>query len=148
MELRGIRGAILEHKGLAIAVHFRRAADPVETEHLAAPVIGKVADECQLAVIPGRMILELKPPGAGDKGAAVRRVIDDRGLTAALFAGDDVGDLPAFAALDGLDPAIRVAVASPESPPELSALADIVLGSPSEFIELLRKIAQPLRTVR
>ena len=100
--LRGVRGAILERKGLALAVHFRRASDPVETERLASPLVIEAAAEAGLAIVPGRRILEVRPVEGGDKGDAVRRAIDEHGLRAAMFGGDDVGDLPAFAALDGL----------------------------------------------
>lgn len=138
--LRGVRGAVLEHKGLALAVHFRRASDPAEAERLAAPVVMEAAAQQGLDVVPGRRILELKPPGGGDKGDAVRGMIDENGLRAAIFAGDDVGDMPAFAALDELEVAIRVAVASEESPPALLDRADLVVASPEELLTLLRRL--------
>lgn len=39
--LRGVRGAVLERKGLALAVHFRRARDPEEAERLASPLVDR-----------------------------------------------------------------------------------------------------------
>jgi trehalose 6-phosphate phosphatase len=138
--LRGVRGAILERKGLALAVHFRRARDPVEAERIAAPLVVEAASDAGLAVVPGRRILEVRPMEGGDKGNAVHRVIDERGLTAALAGGDDVGDLPAFAALDGLEAAVRVAVASAEAPAALTERADLIVGSPQEFVGLLRHL--------
>ncbi len=139
--LRGVRGALLERKGLALAVHFRRAADPDEAERVASPLIAEAAEAAGLVVVPGRRILEVRPPGGGDKGDAVRRLIEEGRLTAGLMAGDDVGDLPAFAALDGLEVAVRVAVASHESPPALTERADVVVGSPQEFVALLRRLS-------
>lgn len=138
--LRGMRGVMVEHKGLAIAVHFRRAPNPEEAEMIAAPIVGEVAVTHTLSVMPGRKVLELKPPAAGNKGDAVRRLIATYGLRAALFAGDDVGDLPAFAALDGLEVSIRVAVASAESPPELTELADLVVSGPEEVMTMLKRL--------
>ena len=44
-----------------------------------------------------RMAVELRPPVAIDKGTAVDALID--GFAVGAFAGDDTGDLPAFAAL-------------------------------------------------
>jgi len=44
------------------------------------------------------------------------------------------------AALDGLEVAVRVAVASDESPPLLVEAADIVVGSTDEFLGVLRKL--------
>jgi trehalose 6-phosphate phosphatase len=139
--LRGVRGAILERKGLALAVHFRRAADPIEAERLATPLVIAVATDAGLEIVPGRAILEVRPAEGGHKGDAVRRIVDERKLRAALFGGDDVGDLPAFAALDGLQPGIRVAVASAESPSALVERADLVVSSPLEFVRLLRSLA-------
>lgn len=139
--LRGIRGAALERKGLALAVHFRRASDPVEAERIASPLVVQAAAEAGLAVVPGRRILEVRPMEGGDKGDAVRRVIAEHGLRAGMVAGDDVGDLPAFGALEGLRVAVRVAVASAESPTALTERADVVVGSPHEFVGLLRRLA-------
>ena len=141
VSLRGIRGAILERKGLALAVHFRRATDPDETERIASPLVVEAAAEAGLAVVPGRRILEVRPVEGGNKGDAVRRVIDEHDLRAGLFGGDDVGDLPAFAALDGLEVAIRVAVASAESPAALTERADLIVGTPNAFVGLLRRLA-------
>jgi trehalose 6-phosphate phosphatase len=136
-QLAGVPGAILEHKGLALAVHFRRAADPEEAEALSAPIVERVARDQRLEVIPGRLILEVRPRAGGDKGDAVRGLIRRYGLKAALFAGDDVGDLPAFHALDGLDPAVRIAVQSEESPEALIERADLVVDGPASLLSLL-----------
>ena len=138
--LHGVRGAILERKGVALAVHFRRAPDPVEAERVASPLVVEAAANAGLAVVPGRRILEVRPMEGGDKGNAVQRLIDEHGLRAAMFGGDDVGDLPAFAALDALPTALRVAIVSPEAPAALTERADLVVGSPKEFVALLRRL--------
>jgi trehalose 6-phosphate phosphatase len=139
--LRGIRGVALERKGAALAVHFRRAADPAEAERLAAPLVEAAARAEGLAVVPGRRILELRPPEGGDKGRAVRRIVRAEGLRAALVAGDDVGDLAAFEAVAELEVAVRVAVASPEAPAELLERADLVVEGPADLVSLLRGLA-------
>ena len=58
----------------------------------------------------------------------------------ALAAGDDTTDLDSFAALDGLEVAVRIAVASPEAPQALLDAADLVVGSPEEFLTVLRRL--------
>jgi trehalose-6-phosphatase len=88
----------------------------------------------------GRKVLEVLPPLAGDKGTAVAQLATEHGLRQALVAGDDTTDLDAFRAVDSLDVAVRVAVASAESPAALRETADIVVQSPAEFLELLRKL--------
>jgi trehalose-6-phosphatase len=70
----------------------------------------------------------------------VTRLLEQRGLARALYAGDDTTDLDAFAALEDLELGIRVAVASAEGPPDLTAKADIVLPAQSAVIGLLRAL--------
>jgi trehalose 6-phosphate phosphatase len=70
----------------------------------------------------------------------VRALLKDRGLRRALYAGDDTTDLDAFRGLDGLEVAVRVAVASAEAPPGLREAADVVVASPAKLLELLRRL--------
>ncbi len=88
----------------------------------------------------GRKLLEVLPPLAANKGTAVHQLLADAGLRRALVAGDDTTDLDAFHALDGLELAVRVAVAADESPPELRDAADVVVGSTDELLGLLRTL--------
>jgi trehalose 6-phosphate phosphatase len=85
-------------------------------------------------------VLELRPPVEADKGTAVRALLAERGLRRALYAGDDTTDLDAFRGLDGLEVAVRVAVASTEGPAELREAADVVVASPHELLELLKTL--------
>jgi trehalose 6-phosphate phosphatase len=145
-ELADEQGVFIEHKGLAVSVHFRRARDKDTALERAIPIVDRVANEEGLAsVTRGRMVLEISPPVHVNKGDVVRRVIDEKGLAGALVVGDDMGDLPTFSAINGLDLAIRVAVASDESPPELIAVADHVIGSPHELMDLLRSLVDASR---
>jgi trehalose 6-phosphate phosphatase len=88
----------------------------------------------------GRKVLEVLPPVGSHKGTAVRRLLEERGLQRALAAGDDTTDLDSFAALDGLEVAVRVAVTSAEVPSALLEAADLVLDSTEEFLALLRRL--------
>ena len=128
-----------EDKRLTGSFHYRTAADEAAARHALERVAERARDA---GLVPrwGRKVLELRPPLAADKGTAVRRLLDERGLRRALYAGDDTTDLDAFAALDGLELAIRVAVASDEGPPELREAADLVVDGPAEFVELLRRL--------
>jgi len=129
----------IEVKGLAVAFHFRGHAD----EAAAVRRLDEIAETavCQgLMARYGRKILEVLPPVGSHKGTAVRRLLEERRLRRALAAGDDTTDIDSFAALDGLEVAVRVAVASEESPPLLVESADIVVGSTDEFRTLLRSL--------
>ena len=129
----------LEDKGLTVAFHWREAPDEDEARR-ELEVIAARAAETGLEARWGRKVLELRPPVEADKGTAVRALLAERGLERALYAGDDTTDLDGFAALDGLEAAVRVAIASPEGPTELGERADIVLGSPAAFVDLLRQL--------
>ena len=129
----------IEVKGLAVAFHFRGHDD----EAAAVRRLDAIAEDavCQgLMARYGRKILEVLPPVGSHKGTAVRRLLEEHGLRRGLAAGDDTTDIDAFAALDGLEVAVRVAVASAEAPSALLEAAEIRVDSTGEFLELLRRL--------
>jgi trehalose 6-phosphate phosphatase len=126
-----------ERKRLTVSFHWRMAQD----ERAAVSTLERVAEQARSeGLVPrwGRKVLEVRPPVEAHKGTAVARLLGERGLRRALYAGDDTTDLDAFAALAGLDLGIRLAVASAEAPEELRGAADLVVGSPAELVDLLR----------
>ncbi|MEU0965144.1 trehalose-phosphatase [Streptomyces sp. NPDC005917] len=138
------RGTWIEDKGHAVAVHTRRADDPQATfEALRAPLTD-LATRHGLIVEPGRLVLELRPPGM-DKGVALREYAREIGAGSVLYAGDDLGDLPAFAAVEKLRaegvPGLLVCSGSTEVT-ELADRADLVVDGPEGVVRLLRSLAQ------
>ena len=129
----------VEVKGLAVAFHFRGHPDEREAVRR-LDMIAETAREEGLVARYGRKILEVLPPVGSHKGTAVRRLLEERGLRRALAAGDDTTDIDSFAALDGLDIQVRVAVASAEAPQALLDAADLVVESTDEFLTLLRRL--------
>ena len=129
----------VEDKGLAIVFHYRGSQDE---EAARERLQGVAADARELGLVPlfGRKVLEVRPPVEMDKGTAVRMLLEERGLERALYAGDDTTDLDAFRGLDGLELAVRVAVASAEGPRELVDAADLVVESPEELARLLSQL--------
>ncbi|HEY4412798.1 MAG TPA: trehalose-phosphatase [Gaiellaceae bacterium] len=128
-----------ERKGLTVSFHYRTAPDEAAARAELEEVAARARAEGLVARF-GRKVLEVLPPLEANKGTAVRRLLADAGLRRALVAGDDTTDLDAFRALDGLELAVRVAVAADESPPELRDAADIVVANTSEFLDLLRRL--------
>jgi trehalose 6-phosphate phosphatase len=126
----------LEDKGLTVALHWREA----ENERAALESVAEQAEAVGLEARLGRKVLELRPPVEADKGTAVRALLEERGLRRALYAGDDTTDLDAFRGLDGLEVAVRIAVASAEAPPGLREAADLTVSSPAQLLELLRRL--------
>ena len=128
-----------EVKPLSAAFHYRTVADPAAARLELEPIAARAARHGLRARF-GRMVLEVLPPVDASKGTAVRALLRETGLQRALYAGDDTTDVNGFEALDGLEVAVRVAVASEEGPPELLRRADVVVESPAAFLELLRKL--------
>lgn len=138
-------GIRLEDKGPIHALHWRGAADLADAETRAAEIAAD-AEAAGLDVRRGRLVLELRPKVPLDKGIAVSHLIEGAGATAALYAGDDRTDLDAFRALrelraeEKLKAAVCVGVASDEGPAEIQREADVVVGSPAELADLLRRL--------
>ena len=68
------------------------------------------------------------------------------GCSAACFLGDDIGDLPAFAALGRLAAAdglatVGVAVQDAETAPEVAAAADLIVEGPAGAMAVLAWLA-------
>lgn len=139
-------GTWVEDKELALAVHTRRAADPEAALRRLAGPLTDLAAGLGLAAEPGRLVIELRLPGT-DKGAALTGLVAERGAGSVLFCGDDLGDLPAFAAVRELRaaglPGCAAASASPESP-QVAAAADLVVEGPEGIVALLAALADRL----
>jgi trehalose 6-phosphate phosphatase len=141
---RAGEGTFVEDKGDALAVHTRRTAQPLaELDRLRAPLAG-LASRTGLALEPGRLVLELRPPGT-DKGVAIAELAAERAPSAILFCGDDLGDRPAFAAVRELrgegTPGLLVCSGSAEVP-DLAAEADLVVSGPDGVAALLGGLAE------
>ena len=140
-------GTRVEDKAHAVAVHTRGTADPEGTLSRLRGPLGELAERLGLAAEPGRLVIELRPPGV-DKGTALTGLAGQRAARSVLFCGDDLGDLPAFAAVralraDGI-PGCAVASASAESP-RVAAAADLVVDGPGGVVELLTELAAEIK---
>lgn len=138
------RGTWIEEKGQAVAVHTRRAADPQAAFDALREPLAELADRHGLMLEPGRMVLELRPPGM-DKGVALAEYVREVGAETVLYAGDDLGDLPAFAAVGRLraegHPGLLVCSGGTEVP-EMTAGADLVLPGPGAVADFLADLAE------
>lgn len=137
-------GAMVEDKTVTLAVHVRNAPDPDAAEARLRPVLAAIAARHGLALLEGKRVLELAPAGGGGKGDVVRELVAGSGAAAALYAGDDLADLGAFAALDELAGSglavCKVAVLGDEVPLALREAADVVVAGPEGLLGLLRAL--------
>ncbi|WP_327324435.1 trehalose-phosphatase [Streptomyces sp. NBC_01210] len=140
------QGIWIEEKGQAVAVHTRRASDPQAAFEALREPLTELAARHGLIVEPGRMVLELRPPGM-DKGVALEEYVREVKAGSVLYAGDDLGDLPAFAAVEKLRadgvPGLLVCSGS-EEVPELAERADLLLPGPAAVVGFLSDLAQRL----
>jgi len=142
----GAADAWIEDKGDAVAVHTRRCDDPQGTfDRLRAP-LAAFADRVGLALEPGRLVLELRPAGS-DKGTTLRAYAAEVDAAAVAYTGDDLGDLPAFDAVQALRadgvPGLTVASGSTEVA-EIARRADLVVDGPAGVADLLDALADEL----
>jgi trehalose 6-phosphate phosphatase len=141
-------GVYVEDKRHSVAVHTRPAAAPQEALDDLTPALWALASETGLEAVPGKFVMELRPPGV-DKGSALRALVADVAATTVIYVGDDVGDLPAFRAVAELRAAgtvegLAVAVISygaDDAPSELREQADLVLPGPDAVVAWLAGIA-------
>ncbi|HEY7439508.1 MAG TPA: trehalose-phosphatase [Acidimicrobiia bacterium] len=141
---------LIEDKGgVALALHWRQNPDLDEPARAWAR---RAALEHGLALFPGRMVVELRPPLSVDKGTAVEQLCS--GVRAAAFAGDDRADLACFDALDRLEDAdtleyaLRVGVVSDEAPGELLDRSDLQVQGPEGVVAMLRALADEITDER
>ncbi|MFB6892645.1 trehalose-phosphatase [Kitasatospora sp. NPDC056327] len=146
-------GTWVEDKGRSVAVHTRRTAEPVAAFELLRGPVDALAAGHGLVVEPGRLVLELRPPGV-DKGAALTALLRERNARSVLYAGDDLGDVPAFAAVEklrgeGLAGLLVASAAVGDAPVrELADRADLVVPGPAGVAELLAALGEELSRPR
>ncbi|MCX5200433.1 trehalose-phosphatase [Streptomyces sp. NBC_00237] len=139
------RGTWVEEKGQAVAVHTRRATDPEAAFEALRTPLSELAARHGLILEPGRLVLELRPPGV-DKGVALAAYVREVGARCVLYAGDDLGDLPAYAAVEKLrsDGVLGLLVCSGTAIPELAEQADVLLPGPAEVVAMLGELGRQL----
>jgi trehalose 6-phosphate phosphatase len=139
--------AFVEDKGLAIAVHTRRLDDPTGAFERLEPRLRDLAARHGMTVEPGRHVIESRSPGK-DKGTVVRDLAESLDAGAFLFAGDDLGDVEAFAAVEELRdrglPTLLVCSASDEESALLDR-SDVVVKGPDGVLDLLRRLTEDAR---
>jgi trehalose 6-phosphate phosphatase len=142
--------AWIEEKGLAVAVHTRRMADPRGAFDRLLPVLTDAAKTRHLTIEPGRMVIEIRSSGM-DKGVALHRLVEEYDARGVLFIGDDLGDVPAFEAVgelrrQGLTTLLVCSGSEEES--ALRDLADLVVPGPDGVMTFLRQLTADLAAAR
>ena len=141
-----LAAARVEDKGRAIAVHTRSLPDPKAALAKLADPLRDLAARHGLALEPGKNVWEIRALGV-DKGATLRAVVAETGARQVIFAGDDLGDLPAFQAVRDLATAgvvgLLVCSASAEED-ALAELSDVIVDGPRGLAAWLNELAERL----
>lgn len=127
--LGGVHGVELEDKTYSLAVHYRRSRTRREARRIIHAAIDGLVTPAR--VVEGKCVVNLVPPGAPDKGVALRRLRAEQGAGVALYVGDDVTDEDVFR-LD--EPGRLVSIRVGESP---ASAAPYFLRDQLEMDELL-----------
>jgi trehalose-phosphatase len=137
--LQTIEGALVEFKGLTIAVHFRQVASE-RLEDVRHQVHGALANAAHPFVLStGEKVYEIRPRVYWNKGTAVKWIREQlaKPETLCIYVGDDVTDEDAFAALPN-DITIKVGDA-PES------AAHYRLSGPTEVRKFLEWVEELIK---
>lgn len=140
----GLHGMRVEQKGLSITLHYRGQPQLAAQVEQYAQVVAAASG---FVTRTARMSVEIHPPTDVDKGSVLRSLAQSH-VGPVLFIGDDVGDLPAFDALDSLAASgtevFRIFVQSEESDAELLERADLVVDGPEAVLLLLQQLQTAL----
>jgi trehalose 6-phosphate phosphatase len=141
----GDQGIRVEEKSVSVAVHWRQAPDHAVAARRVREVTAQVAAETGLRLEPGKLVEELRPPVAMDKGTAIARLMSARGnLTLFAYAGDDLGDVPALKAARESGGYALVVDHGRETDPRLLDLADETFAGTEAFAAWLTRLADAI----
>ncbi len=87
-------GVTVEDKGLSLALHYRLAPLPLAALELIRATLREVHPQCR--TFAGKMVENVVPAGAPDKGRAVHVLVQHARVSCAVFFGDDLNDEPVF----------------------------------------------------
>lgn len=110
-EIAGIEGAWIERKRFTASLHYRsvRRGDVLPVKRAFYKVISEFSGDRRLAVIKGKMVLELAPDESWNKGSAALYILNSlKGKYLPVYVGDDWTDETAFHALNKKGITIRV----------------------------------------
>lgn len=131
-------GVLVEDKGLSAGLHYRGAPD-AEAEAIALAEVW--AERAGLVAQPGKLVVELKTPGA-DKGTALTAFIAEPAFANAMpvMLGDDLTDEAGFVAAEALG-GFGILVGAPRETAARYGLADV--EAVLTWLEAVATEAQP-----
>ena len=142
--MAGAPGIRVEHKSVSVAVHWRQAPDQEAAAERVRETAAEIAARTGLRLEPGKLVAELRPPIDADKGSAIRALLAATTPTAAAYAGDDLGDIPALSAMRDSGGYALVVDHGSETDARLLALADETFPGTDAFAAWLTDLADAI----
>lgn len=147
-ELRAVPDVRVEDKGVILSLHYRGASRPEEVRQQILRLLGRLLPSARFVVAEGKMVVEVRPPLAPNKGTVVEGLIREHGLRGAVFLGDDVTDVDAIRALKRLRDsglgALAIGVAGDGMPDDLARESDLLLPGPMAVAAFLASLSNVL----
>ena len=146
--LAHVPGVIVEHKGLTLSVHYRATPEPLagEVDDGVTAIVEPYVESGQLRLTRGKMVVEVRPAIAWDKGKAIEKIYrhscggrNPGNCPFPVYFGDDRTDEDGFRAVQEMG---GLAVFVGESRQGTVALHQ--LDSPREVSETMRLILEEL----
>jgi len=136
------KGVLIEDKGLALSLHYRLAAKEnipqIKTIFHETVIIPMVRNKIRIKA--GKMVLEVRPPVAWDKGKVSLWLLSRQFFAAKnkpvfpVYIGDDITDEDAFKALK--NKGLTIFVGEPKG-----SSAQCYLKNPNEVVTFLKKLS-------
>jgi trehalose 6-phosphate phosphatase len=144
-----VHGLGFEEKGVGASIHYRLCPDPNIARAKVLTILGKLCAGTGIKIVEGRRVIELRPSADANKGTALSHLLSEHDIGSAVYAGDDVTDLDAYAGLrrwaeqEGRR-CLAVAVNSPEMPPDLGHAADVIVEGVQGWADLMEALLTSL----
>ena len=138
-------GVRIEVKPASVAVHWRQASDRQAAAAEVEDATARVAAATGLRLEPGKLVSELRPPIDVDKGSAVAALIRETRPAVTVYAGDDLGDLPALRVVRDAGGYGLAIDHGAETDPKLLAAADEVIAGTEGFADWLAGLVRAVQ---
>ncbi len=139
-----IPGLIVLRKQVGGSLHYRQAADPERARELILATLKEPVERMHMQLDEGKKVVEILAPLTTNKGTALRRFVNQFGLRAIIFAGDDRTDFNGILEIEKLRnegyAALGIAVQHSDTPPELLEHADIIVQDVEGMVQLMEEI--------
>jgi len=129
-------GIWIEPKGASLSVHYRSARDPSHSARRLAQLLTELVPEAR--IIGGKAVFNLLPPDSGDKGRALKALMQTGGFGSAIYVGDDLTDESVFSLR-------RPEIVSVRVESDMDSCAEFFIERQADMVRLLDELSALLQ---